>query len=221
MKGAIDANVKRMILVHTTGIYSKYKSAGEEYRQTDKIVYKLCSKYNVALTILRPTMIYGNLHDGNVSVFIRMVDRLPFMPVVNGAHYELQPVHCRDLGIAYFQCLMSEKTMGHDYNLSGGEPIELRKMFDVIAGILGIERKYVNCPYPIAYAGAWILYIVTMAKMDYREKVQRLVEPRVFSYENANRDFDYAPVNFETGVIDEVVRYKRQKMSGNQRGLSL
>ena len=94
-------------------------------------------------------------------------------------------------------------------------------MFDVIAGILGIERKYVNCPYPIAYAGAWILYIVTMAKMDYREKVQRLVEPRVFSYENANRDFDYAPVNFETGVIDEVVRYKRQKMSGNQRGLSL
>ena len=87
-----------------------------------------------------------------------------------------------------------------------------------------------------------------MAKMDYREKVQRLVEPRVFSYENANRDFDYAPVNFGlfthetlkisdsqiptmdwlqfimssiTGVIDEVVRYKRQKMSGNQRGLSL
>ena len=209
-EGAIEANVKRMILVHTTGIYSKYKSTGEEYRKTDEIVYKLCREHDIALTILRPTMIYGNLHDGNVSVFIRMVDRLPLMPIVNGARYELQPVHCRDLGIGYYQCLMSEKTAGHDYNLSGGEPIELRKMFDIIAGYLGVERRYVSCPYPIAYVGAWMLYIVTMGRMDYREKVQRLVEPRVFSYEDANRDFGYAPVNFEIGVMNEVERYKRQ-----------
>ena len=34
--------VRRMIMVHTTGIYSKYKEAGEEYRNIDDFVYMMC-----------------------------------------------------------------------------------------------------------------------------------------------------------------------------------
>lgn len=41
---AAEAGVRRLILVHTTGIYSRYKEAGEEYRQTDAIVYETCKK---------------------------------------------------------------------------------------------------------------------------------------------------------------------------------
>ena len=38
-KAAVDNGVKWLILVHTTGIYSKYKSASEGYKQTEnKIV---------------------------------------------------------------------------------------------------------------------------------------------------------------------------------------
>ena len=50
--------VRRMIVVHTTGIYSKYKEAGEEYRNIDDFVYMMCKSKNIILTILRPTMIY-------------------------------------------------------------------------------------------------------------------------------------------------------------------
>lgn len=210
VSAAIEAGVKRIILVHTTGIYSKYKAAGEEYRKIDAFVKKCCKENEIALTILRPTMIYGTINDGNVSIFIRMVDRLPVMPTVNGAHYELQPVYCRDLGIAYYKVLMTEKTYNRDYNLSGGAPIELRHMFEVIAENLGIKRKYISCPYPIAYMGAWILYVLSMRKMDCREKVQRLVEPRVYDHEDASRDFAYNPVNFEEGVVREVQEYVRK-----------
>lgn len=210
VKAAVDAGVKRMILVHTTGIYSKYKYAGEEYRQTDDICYKLCEENGVGLTILRPTMIYGNLRDGNVSVFIRMVDKLPLMPTVNGARYELQPVWCGDLGKAYYQVLMNENTIGCDYILSGGKPIELRSMFEVIGEQLGKDVKFISCPYPIAYAGAWLVYVLTLGHMDYREKVQRLVEPRVYSHKDATRDFSYNPLNFEEGIRAEVEMYKKR-----------
>ena len=66
VKAAVACNVRRLILVHTTGIYSKYKEAGEEYRKIDSIVYDLCKENNILLTICRPTMIYGNVHDNNV-----------------------------------------------------------------------------------------------------------------------------------------------------------
>jgi len=208
VEAAIAAGVKRVILVHTTGIYSKYKSEGEKYREIDAKIYQLVNKNKIALTILRPTMIYGDISDRNVVVFIKMVDKFKIMPTVNGAHYELQPVHCQDLGKAYYNVLMRpEICNGKDYVLSGGNPIELRQMFEEIAKGLGVKRKYISCPFSIAYIGAWIIYLFTFTKKDYREKVQRLVEPRVYSHEEATKDFGYKPVSFQDGIVDEIKQY--------------
>lgn len=212
VKSAIQNEVKRLILVHTTGIYSKYKEAGEEYRNIDSQVYKLTKENNINLTILRPTMIYGTTSDRNISVFIKMVDKLPIMPTVNGAHYELQPVHCADLGRAFYQVLLKPDVCNnHDYILSGGAPIELREIFVEIAKNLGVKRQFISCPYSIAYFGAWTLYLLTLTKFDFRERVQRLCEPRVFSYEEAKRDFGYSPMTFEEGIVQEVRDYLNEK----------
>ncbi len=209
---AVKCQVRRLILVHTTGIYSKYKAAGEEYRKIDTYVYEQCKMNNIKLTVLRPTMIYGNLSDKNVCKFIKMVDKFPIMPVVNGARYQLQPVHYIDLADAYFQVLMHEKeTVGHDFNLSGGEPIYLRDMLQVIGKNLGKKVSFISVPFPIAYAGAVCVYGISFGKVDYREKVQRLCEPRIFSHKEAKEAFGYNPMSFEQGVKNEVKEYKRKK----------
>lgn len=200
--------VRRLIVVHTTGIYSKYKEAGEEYRNIDDFVYMMCRSKNILLTILRPTMIYGTISDRNVASFIKMVDKLPVMPVVNGAMYELQPVHFEDLGKAYYDVLVNEKiTGGHDYILSGGEEIMLRDMLIEIGAYLSKKMRFVSVPFPVAYAGAWFLFLVSAKKIDLREKVQRLCEPRVYPHEEASRDFGYAPRTFRSAIGDEVREY--------------
>ncbi len=211
VEAAVSCNVRRLILVHTTGIYSKYKAAGEEYREIDSFVYKTCKEHNIVLTILRPTMIYGNIMDNNVVTFIKMVDRLPLMPVVNEAKYELQPVHYKDLGDAYYAVLMNEEaTANKDFNLSGGEPILLRDMLLEIGKNFGKKVKFINCPFGIAYLGAWFVYVLTLRKKDYREKVQRLCEPRTFSHEDATTAFGYSPRTFNSGITDEVKQYKEK-----------
>lgn len=211
VEAAAYCDVRRLVLVHTTGIYSKYKEAGEEYRQIDEFVYKTCKEKNIVLTILRPTMIYGNITDNNVVTFIKMVDKFPIMPVVNGARYELQPVHYRDLGDAYFNVLMNEATTANkDFILSGGEPIVLRDMLSEIGKNLGKKVKFISCPYWLAYLGAWVVYGLTLTKKDFREKVQRLCEPRVFIHEEAKCAFGYSPRTFQDGIIDEVKQYKEK-----------
>lgn len=208
VEAAATCNVRRLVLVHTTGIYSKYKAASEEYRNIEAHVYDICQKNKIKLTICRPTMIYGNVYDKNVVIFIKMVDKFPIMPVVNGARYELQPVHYKDLGKAYFNILMNEEsTTNKDYNLSGGAPIMLRDMLIVIGKNLGKSVKFISCPFPIAYVGAWAVYCLTLGKKDFREKVQRLCEPRTFTHDEATADFGYEPVKFEEGVVDEVKEY--------------
>lgn len=207
---AIQAGIRRIIAVHTTGVYSKYKSASAEYNRIDAEISRLCAESAVQLTILRPTMIYGGLDDENVVKFIAMMDRLPVMPVVSGARFALQPVHRRDLGRAYADVLLSESTAGKDYVLSGAEPITLREMLRVIAGYLGKRARFVSVPYWVAISGAWLLYLATVTKIDYREKVQRLVEPRAYPHDDATRDFGYAPMGFSEGVKGEVEAYLLQ-----------
>lgn len=208
VQAAIRNGVERLILVHTTGIYSKYKAAGEGYRQIEAKIDRTVEGKNIQLTYLRPTMIYGNVHDANVVIFMKMVDKLRLFPVVNGAKYELQPVWCGDLGKAYYQVLMNPQTaVKRNYNLSGGRPIMLLDMFKVMAKYLGVKNTFISVPFPIAYGLAWMLYILTNHKKDFREKVQRLVEPRTFDHSDATRDFGYNPVTFEEGVKIEVEEY--------------
>lgn len=104
-----------------------------------------------------------------------------------------------------------EVTKNKEYILSGGAPIELRKMFDIMAKELHVKNIFVSCPFPIAYVGAWIIYLASMKKIDMREKVQRLVEPRAFDHDTATKDFGYNPVPFEVGVKEEIRMYKEGK----------
>lgn len=211
-EAAAKNGVRRMILVHTTGIYSKYKKAGESYREIDKTVTEICQKHSIVLTICRPTMIYGNVYDNNVVKFIKMVDHFPIMPVVSGARFRLQPVHYEDLAKAYYDILINEhKTANKNYNLSGGDPIFLRDMLEVIGACLGKKVKFLSCPFWIAYSGAWLIYLLTFTKKDYREKVQRLCEERIFSHEDAKTDFGYSPRLFSDGIVNEVHQYIEMK----------
>lgn len=208
VRAAADCGVRRLIAVHTTGIYSRYKKAGEEYRRIDEDVERICRENGIALTILRPTMIYGNLSDNNICVFIRMVARLPLMPIVGGGVCELQPVHYEDLADAYYLTLINEaSTAGKNFILSGGEVLPFRDMLTKIGGLLGKDVRFVNCPFPLAYGLAWALFCLTFGRKDYREKVQRLCEPRAYPHDEATKAFGYRPRNLSEGLAPEVAEY--------------
>lgn len=204
--------VKRLVLVHTTGIYSKYKSAGEEYREIEARIDGMIKDTDISLTILRPTMIYGTLNDGNISVFIKMIDKYHLFPIVSGGHYALQPVNHADLGDAYYKVLVNADICdGKNYILSGGTVIDLIDILKNISTFLGKKTTFISVPFRLAYACACVVNFVTFGKKDYREKVQRLVEPRAYSYEDAERDFGYTPMNFLDGLKEECELYIKEK----------
>lgn len=208
VRAAASCGVRRLITVHTTGIYSRYKKAGEEYRRIDGDVERICRENGIALTILRPTMIYGNLYDNNLCVFIRMVANMPLMPIVNGGVCELQPVHYDDLADAYYLTLMNEaSTAGKNFILSGGEAIPFRDMLTKIGGLLGKDVRFIDCPFPLAYGLAWVLFYLTFGRKDYREKVQRLCESRAYPHDEAMEAFGYRPSNLSEGLVPEIAEY--------------
>ena len=68
--------VKHVVLVHTTGIYSKYKMASAGYKAVEEDMQQYLDR-GMNITIIRPTMLFGGLCDHNISKFIRMFGKIP------------------------------------------------------------------------------------------------------------------------------------------------
>ena len=208
LNAAIENDVKRIVSVHTTGIFSKFRIASEEYVIIEKEIKELLSKNDISMTILRPTMIYGDVCDRNMSKFIKMVDRFRIFPVINHGKSLIQPVNARDLGKAYYEVLMMlvDKAKS-EYILSGEKPITMLEAFKLISNNLGKKTTFISFPLSIGVIMARVLKGITLGKIDYVERVQRMSEDRSFSHEEAAADFGYKPEPFEVGIEREVKEY--------------
>ncbi|MEH6993698.1 NmrA family NAD(P)-binding protein [Neobacillus drentensis] len=209
MKAAVENDVKRAIFVHTTGIYSKYKSASEEYKNIEQTIDGIIKKSNstIGLIYLRPTMIYGYTNDRNMIVFIKMVDRLRLFPIIDHGRNMLQPVNGRDLGKAYYQILSQSNIISGDYILSGEKPTSMKDLFELISYHLGKKTTFISVPLALGEFMAKCLKVFTFGKVDYIERVQRMGEDRNFSHKEAAKEFEYSPMPLSEGLKLEIEDY--------------
>lgn len=208
LNAAIKNDVKHIVSVHTTGIFSKFRIASEEYVIIEREIKELLSKNDIRITILRPTMIYGDVCDRNMSKFIKMVDRFRIFPVIDHGKSLIQPVNARDLGKAYYDVLiMPAEKAKPEYILSGEKPITMLEAFKLISDNLGKKTVFVSFHLEFGVLLAKILKRVSLGKIDYIERVQRMSEDRSFSHKEATADFGYRPEPFEAGIAREVKEY--------------
>ena len=205
-KGIVEAgrknNVQWFILVHTTGRFSKFRSASENYIQIED---KLIEEHS-NITILRPTMIYGSSMDRNMWKLIKFIKRFKFFPLFGRGTNLMQPVHAKDLGKAYFDVMMNkEKTLNQQYDLSGKEAISYKEILKIVSKKLEKKTVFVYIPLWISLAGAYIYNLIWRGKAIISvEQVMRLMEDKAFCHDKAKRDFGYGPTSFQEGIDDEI-----------------
>ena len=197
--------VKRFVLVHTTGMYSKYKAASQGYIEIENQINPFMEELNI--TVVRPTMIFGDMCDHNVSKFIRFVDRFPVLPIVAGGNSLIQPVNARDLAKGIMQALKTEKSKGKAYILSGEKPVTVRQLYQMIGSLLGKKKLIIGIPMWMCVMGGVALKFFSLGRIDIVEKIQRMGENRAYSHDAATADLGYVPEAFDLGLCREVEEY--------------
>ena len=209
-KAALANGVERVIFVHTTGRFSKFKSAAKDYIRIEEATLRSGLPY----TILRPTMIYGSTRDKNISRLIDYIDRHVFFPILGDGQNLVQPILSRDLAEAVVAVLLNkEKTAEKAYDLAGKFPIRYEQLVRTISAGLGRKTVFVRVPYVVALLGAWAYNVLVPNARISVEQVMRMNEDRSFDYENAAVDFGFNPTSFEDGVAEQVKEYLRIKSS--------
>ena len=153
-----------------------------------------CAEHGVAWTLLRPTLIYDEGRDENVSRIARLVKRFHVMPLSGKGEGLRQPVHAADLATGALAAAHAPATRDRAYNLVGGETVTYRVMVDRVFEGLGKAPR--SLPMP-----AWLFALVMrLAKPFYPGATTamgvRMGQDLTFDSSDAMRDFGWRPRPF-------------------------
>ncbi len=201
-----ELGMRRLVAFSSTSLFIKETSGSDAERQVvrqlldgEKSTVDFCEARGIDWTILRPTLIYDEGQDENVSRIASMIQKLGFLPVCPPADGLRQPVHARELAAAALQAARSLAAHNKAYNLSGGESLTYRSMVERVFS--GMGRKPAVVPVPenlwrLAFKGLDILQPHKALKRNIN-MVLRMNQDLWFDHGPATRDFGYAPGPFK------------------------
>jgi nucleoside-diphosphate-sugar epimerase len=204
-----ELGVQRLVCFSTTSVLgkansstSREKAVVERVRAAEQRLQDRSGANGVALTILRPTLIYGTGRDRTIAAAARFIRRFGIYPVYLGASGVRQPVHADDLAAAALSALDVPRTHGRIYALGGGEILSYRDMISRIFTVLGRSPRIINVlglPQILALAGASIPGSELSADVAYRMNMDL-----AFDDGQAAVDFGYAPKTFLSGGLADL-----------------
>ncbi|MCK9537627.1 NAD-dependent epimerase/dehydratase family protein [Dokdonella sp.] len=148
-----------------------------------------------ALTVFRPTLIYGAGSDRSLAPIARFALRWRVFPRLHGATGLRQPVHADDLAAACLAVLGAPRSIGRTYALGGGERLAFASMLERLR--LALPRRTLAVPVPLAALGG-------LARVGERlglpragaAAIARLTTDLVADHAQAVEDFGWAPRPF-------------------------
>ena len=121
----------RVIAVGSTSVHSKLASPDPDERDLaapSRASAAACASRGAALTVLRPTLIYGVGGDRNLSRFVAIARRWGVVPLPRGATGRRQPVHAADVAGAVLAAVRAPAPVPGRFDLPGGETLPYDEM---------------------------------------------------------------------------------------------
>jgi nucleoside-diphosphate-sugar epimerase len=154
------AGVRRLVAVSSTSRFTKAGSPDQAERavaaalaEGETALSTFCEAHGMTWTILRPTLVYAEGRDANVSRLASLIRRLGVLPLYGRGEGRRQPVHADDVAGAALAALSSPAARDRAFDLPGGETLSYRAMVERVFEGLGRRPRIVSLPPPLWRAG--------------------------------------------------------------------
>jgi nucleoside-diphosphate-sugar epimerase len=194
----------RVVAFGSTSVLTKSASPdaierglAQRLRSAEDALFAFGAHHGVAITLLRPTLIYGHGRDSALSRIVAIARRWRLFALPRSADGLRQPVHADDLASAALACARSDQTAGRIYALPGGETLSYRDMIARTLAMLQPRPRLLRLPDPL-----FRIAVATARQFDLIGGIgdgmlDRLDADLVFDAGEARRDFGYSPRRFE------------------------
>ncbi len=232
LEAANEASVKQFIYISSLSVitgkddqYDVDESAplvlsGESYADSKVEAEKyLCSVKNgdTKITCLRPGFIYG---PGERAWMPRLITAISNNQVllIDGGKKETNVIYVDNLSNAIESSFLNEKTYGQVYNLTDGQKVTKKELFDTIADGMNLPR--VKKKMPSTIAKPFINVVSSAVKLLPKEQHKNFSRfstaayrlaglNQGFSIKKAERDLDYTKrISFQEGMKKTLQTFK-------------
>lgn len=196
-----NLGVQRLVAFSSTSRFTKAASpdAGERevadrLARSEAQLVETCQRRGVAWTLLRPTLIYLEGRDQNITRLAGLIRRFGVLPLAGDGSGLRQPVHAGDLAMAALAALESPAARDRAYDLPGGETLTYRAMVERIFEGLDRRPRVLTLPpaaWRIGFALARPLLPGASAQMG-----ARMEADLTFDGAPAQEDFNWRPRPF-------------------------
>ena len=198
----IHPGLKRLVAFSSTSVITKQDTEVAAEREmirrlaaAEQKIADTCRQHGIGWTILRPTLIYAEGRDTNITPLSRLIRKFGFMPLVGGGPGLRQPVHAEDLAVAAIAAAKSDAAVNKFYSLAGLETMTYREMIGRVFDGLGLPRRFVPIPpwlWRMSFAAAKPLYPSANVAMGIR-----MMKDMTFDSVPAKKDIGWSPRAFK------------------------
>lgn len=193
----------RVVAFGSTSVHVKQDSgdSGERdvarrLREAEATLFAVGARRGAAVTVLRPTLVYGAGRDATLSRIAALGARFGRFALPANACGLRQPVHVEDLALAAMSAASAVAARGHAYDLPGGETLAYAEMVRRVLACLDPPVHLHRLPAPLFRALLALARSRGIARDLTADAIARMREDLVFDAEPARRDFGYAPRGF-------------------------
>jgi nucleoside-diphosphate-sugar epimerase len=198
----IHPGLKRVVAFSSTSVITKQDTEVPSERAmvrrlaaAERQISDICEQHGIGWTILRPTLIYAEGRDTNITPLSRLIRKFGFMPLVGGGPGLRQPVHAEDLAIAAIAAANTDAAASKFYSLPGPETVTYREMIGRVFDGLGMPRRFLSVPawlWRVAFVAINPLYPGANVAMGIR-----MMKDMTFDSAPAKKDLAWNPRGFK------------------------
>lgn len=122
----VGPSVQRLVLFTSSSVVTKLNSDVAYEREGlqrlaagEAATIAFCEERGIAWTVLRPTIIYDEGRDANISRLARLIAKFGVLPLAGWGAGLRQPVHAQDLAVGALQAAASRAAWNNTYALPG------------------------------------------------------------------------------------------------------
>lgn len=188
---------ERIVLVSSLWRFSRVPSpVVDEVIAAEKVVEESDKPW----VLLRPAMIYGPRGDRNISRIAAHVLRWRLLPIFGDGKKLQQPIYVGDVVSAILAAVEKIGIEHRSYALAGRYPLSYRELIYAVGRSVGVSPLIVALPVLPSVYIAQLLHRLGLPIGVEPEQILRLQEDKSHSIEDAQRDLDFAPLDFELGL---------------------
>ena len=192
----------RIVALGSTGRVDKRDSSDPAERalagrlqMAETTLFDAAQARGAAVTVLRPSLLYGTGRDRSLSPLITLARRWRLVPLPWSACGRRQPVHVDDVASAVLACLHAPATIGQAYDLPGGETLRFDAMLRRVLAAHAPGARVLRLPTPLFNLARWLAGRTGVAGGSAGE-LDRLSRDQLADPTEAQAAFGWAPRQF-------------------------